>query len=305
MKPRGVALALVLSLLALPAVAVVVGAALHYFEDRTTGTIVVSGATRPYIVHVPRSYDPAKPTALVLSMHGAMTWPAFQMRVSGWNRLADEKGFIVAYPGGEGAGFAIFDLRDAEAPARMPDMVFISRLIDKLQATYNIDPARIYANGLSNGGGVSFALSCALSNRIAAVGLVASAQILPWEWCTDTKPVPMIAFHGSADAWTPYRGGKVWIAPDPFPSIPRWTGNWARRNRCASNPVKSTVTASVSRLEYPGCADDAAVVLYTIAGGGHTWPGGLQLPEWMLGATSRDIDATRVMWEFYEGHRLR
>jgi polyhydroxybutyrate depolymerase len=45
----------------------------------------------------------------------------------------------------------------------MPDVIFISELIDKLEASYNIDPARIYANGLSNGGGVTFALSCTLS----------------------------------------------------------------------------------------------------------------------------------------------
>jgi polyhydroxybutyrate depolymerase len=305
MKRRGIALAFALSLLLLPAVAVVIGAALHYFENRTSGTIVVSGHTRPYIVHVPATYDPRKPTALVLSMHGAMNWPAFQMRMSGWNRLADEQGFIVAYPGGEGAGPAIFNLDGARTPARMPDVVFISQLIDKLQASYNIDPARIYANGLSNGGGMSFVLSCALSHRIAAVGLVASAQILPWAWCTDTKPVPMIAFHGTADAWTPYRGGKVWIAPEPFPSIPKWAEKWARRNRCAPNAVESAAAASVSKLEYTGCADDASVVLYTIRDGGHTWPGGLQLPEWILGATSHDIDATRVMWKFYEKHRLR
>jgi polyhydroxybutyrate depolymerase len=303
MKRRGIALALVLSMLALPAVAVVIGAALHYFENRTSGTIVVSGYARPYIVHVPATYDPRKPTALVLSMHGAMNWPAFQMRVSGWNRLADEQGFIVAYPGGEGAGLAIFNMRGARTPARMPDVVFISQLIDKLQASYNIDAARIYANGLSNGGGMSFVLSCALSHRIAAVGLVASAQTLPWEWCTDTKPVPMIAFHGTADALTPYRGGKVSLAPEPFPSIPEWTAKWARRNRCANAVISAT--GGIARLEYAGCADDASVVLYTIAHGGHTWPGGLQLPEWILGETNRDIDATRVMWEFYEKHGLR
>jgi len=304
MKRRGIALAFVLSMLALPAVAVVVGAALHYFENRTTGTIVVSGATRPYIVHVPPRYDPAKPTPLVLSMHGAMNWPAFEMRVSGWNRLADEQGFIVAYPGGEGGPLGIFSLRGSRTPERMPDVVFISQLIDKLQASYNIDPSRIYANGFSNGGGMSFVLSCVLSHRIAAVGLVASAQTLPWEWCTDTKPVPMIAFHGTADAWTPYRGGKVWLAPDPFPSIPKWAANWARRNRCAHS-AESATAASVAKLEYTGCADDASVVLYTIRDGGHTWPGGLELPEWILGATSHDIDATRVMWKFYEEHRSR
>ena len=304
MRRRGIVIASVLSILALPAAAVLFGAAWHYLEDRTTGTIVVSGHTRPYIVHVPGRYDPAKPTALVISIHGAMGWPALQMRWSGWNRLADEEGFIVVYPGGEGSGPAVWHLRGRSAET-MPDVVFISQLIDKLRATYNIDPARIYANGLSNGGGMSFALSCRMSQRIAAVGLVGAAHLVPWEWCADTKPVPMIAFHGTADTITPYHGGKVWIAPEPFPDIPRLTANWARRNRCAPNAVESAAARSVTKLEYPECADDASVVLYTIANGGHTWPGGLQLPEWTLGETNRDIDATRVMWKFYQEHPLR
>ena len=55
-------------------------------------------------------------------------------------------------------------------PGLTRDVRFISELIDTLEAAYNIDPARIYANGLSNGGGMAFVLSCTLSDRIAAVG---------------------------------------------------------------------------------------------------------------------------------------
>jgi polyhydroxybutyrate depolymerase len=304
-RRRGIALASVLCLLALPAAAVLFGAARHYFENRTSGTIVSSGMARPYILHVPDRYDPAKPTPLVISMHGAMNWPAFQKTVSGWNRLADEHGFVVVYPAGEGTGPAIWLMRGRRTPASMPDVVFISELIDELRASYNIDPARIYANGLSNGAGMAFALSCTLSHRIAAVGLVASAHILPFDWCADTRPVPMVAFHGTADPVTPYAGGKVWIAADAFPSIPQWTARWARRNRCAASATESAAAASVTKLEYTGCADDASVVLYTIRNGGHSWPGGLRLPEWLLGKTSDDIDATRVMWKFYQEHPLR
>src|SRR5205807_1426075 len=65
------------------------------------------------------------------------------------------------------------------------DVRFISEMIDKLEAAYNIDPARIYANGFSNGGGMAFVLSCTMSDRIAAVGMVGTAQTLPWSWCTE------------------------------------------------------------------------------------------------------------------------
>lgn len=85
----------------------------------------------------------------------------------------------------------------------------------------------------------------------------------------------MIAFHGTDDRFTPYHGGTSWVARDHvFPSIPVFTAAWARRNRCAASPVESRVAADVARLEYTSCANDADVVLYTVHGGGHTWPGG-------------------------------
>jgi polyhydroxybutyrate depolymerase len=151
---------------------------------------------------------------------------------------------------------------------------------------------------------MSFVLSCTLSDRIAAVGMVSAAQLLPWSWCTDRRPVPMITFQGTADPMIPYEGGRSPIADNWFPNIPTWTASWARRNRCGTNPVESVVAPDVTRIEYPDCADGADVVLYRVEGGGHTWPGGKPLPEWFAGPTSNGVDATRQMWEFFRGHRL-
>jgi polyhydroxybutyrate depolymerase len=120
----------------------------------------------------------------------------------------------------------------------------------------------------------------------------------------DNHPVPMIAFHGTADDATPYDGGKSWVASQPFPSIPQWTANWARRNRCAAEPVPSQVGPDVTRLEYTQCSTNAPAILYTIHGGGHTWPGGTYLPEWFVGYTTQTIDASSLMWSFFKDHPL-
>lgn len=303
---------------------VLIVTAFFYRLHRTNGKIVSSGAERgyplsttmdssgqerEYVLYVPWSYDRAKPTPLIITMHGALLGPAAQMGISQWNRVADKHGFIVVYPAGltSGVGLAsgVLPIWPMEPEAILKaDVRFISDLIDKLEATYNIDPTRIYVNGFSNGGGMTFALSCTLSHRIAAVGTVAAAQSLPWSWCTDSRPVPMITFHGTADRFMPYNGGSSPIAPGIFPSVSAWAANWARRNRCGPNPVESVVDADVRRLEYTNCADDAAVVLYTIQGGGHTWPGGEPMPESMVGPTSSAIDATGQMWAFFGEHRL-
>jgi polyhydroxybutyrate depolymerase len=281
-----------------------------YSPDRANGTIVSSGHKREYLLYVPGSYDPARPTPLVISLHAAMLWPAHQRATTHWNRLADERGFIVVYPSGTtpwGSGTGALP----KIWLLKPDVVltanvrFISELIDTLEAAYNIDPDRIYANGFSNGGAMAFALSCRLSHRIAAVGTVSAAQDQqPSSWCGDPRPVPLINFHGTADR-VPYNGGTVWGSSKPFPSVLAWTADWARRNRCSPHSTESAVTADVTRLEYPDCADDAAVELYTIQGGGHSWPGGKPMPKWLVGPTTRSIDATSRMWEFFRQHPLR
>ncbi len=307
MKSRRRVLGAVFTLISLPLVAALIEAVSFSVRNRTNGSIVSSGEKREYLLYVPKSYHPARPTPLVISMHGGGTWPGQQRNLSGWNRLAESHAFIVAYP----AGLRIHDsgprawrvMRRGSGLSR--DVRFISDLIDDLERAYNIDPTRIYANGLSNGGGMAFVLSCTLSDRIAAVGMVAAAQTLPWSWCEDHRPVPMISFHGTADLMVPYEGGTTWVFPDgSFPDVSEWAARWAGRNRCGPDPALSAVAADVTRRGYTDCAGDATVVLFTIHGGGHTWPGGEPLPEWFVGLTSRGVDATRQMWAFFQQHRL-
>lgn len=304
MNGRTPVLVAALALIGLPVGLAMAEAVSFHVRNRSNGTILSSGQKREYLLYVPQSYDPTRPTPLVISLHGAGGWAAAQKETSGWNEVAERQGFIVVYPSGAaGAGPRIFHVDSG--PGLMKDVRFISELIDTLRAAYNIDPARIYANGLSNGGGMSFVLSCTLSDRIAAVGMVAAAQTLPWSWCTDHRPVPMIAFHGTADRQVPYHGGTSWAFDGRFPDVPGWVANWAGRNRCAPNPTDSVVATDVTRHEYGECANGAAVVLYTVEGGGHTWPGGKDLPEWLLGATTHSIDATSLMWTFFREHPLQ
>jgi polyhydroxybutyrate depolymerase len=274
------------------------------FKDKTNGSIVSSGNTRRYLLYVPKSYDRSKATPLIISIHPAATWGAVEKNMTHWNDLADQHGFIVVYPNGSGAFFDGFTSGPHVWPGgriSLPrDIRFISELIDKLESEYNIDPNRIYADGISNGGGMAFALSCNLSDRIAAVGTVAAAHIGPWE-CRDSKPVPTMVFHGTADKFAPYLGGSSPIAPRPFANIPDWTARVAQRNQCKGSPVETRVSPHVRRLAYTNCAAD--VVFYTIEGGGHTWPsGGKPYPEWIIGKTTGEINASNLLWEFYMQH---
>ena len=312
MNSRKIVIGAALVLIGLPIVLVLIvyGSfyAVFYFPNRTsatTGTIVSSAEKREYLLYVPKSYDRAKPTPLVINLHTAMSWPTSSMNISEWNLVADEHGFIVVYPAGTGFGPKSWEMAGSETPSRMPDVIFIAELIDKLEVSYNIDKRRIYADGMSNGGGMAFVLSCTLSERIAAVGMVSAGLYPEWSWCTDHRPVPVIAFHGTADPICPYNGGRTKFGDDIFPSVPSFMASWARRNRCGPNPIESAVAADVTRLQYTDCADDASVVLYMVKGEGHQWPGGKPIAaKWLVGPYSRSIDATRQMWAFFREHQL-
>ena len=291
---RTLSLAIALACLGMPSAFVLVSGTSHYFDNRTSGTLSVGRSEREYIVHVPPGYDGTRAAPLVLSMHGAGTTPALQKNVTGWNDTADRNGFIAAYPGGDGVWLKVF---------HDPDPQLIVALIAKLQAQYNIDRDRIYVNGLSNGGGMAYALSCIASDRIAAVGAVGPAITMSPDLCPTARPVPVVVFHGMADRFTKWEGGKVFVAPNPFPPISLWAANWARRNQCSPTQHESRVAADVTRVEYENCA--APIVIYKIDGGGHTWPGGKPFPEWFAGKTTTSINATELMWSFFKSHPRR
>jgi polyhydroxybutyrate depolymerase len=294
--------AVVLVILGLLILAALVIGVLYVRANVTNGKIVSSGQDRRYLLFVPTTYDAATPAPLVISIHGFSEWPAHQAQISGWSDLAQEYGFIVVYP--EGTGFPRRWRAGSQSEDPLVDVRFISDLIDELGRQYHIDPARVYANGLSNGGGMSFLLGCALSNRIAAIGSVSGAYLYPLDECRPSQPVPMIVFHGTADPIVPFLGGPSRDFDVPFPAIPDWIAARAKLNGCDEPPAELPASGEASGIRYTGCDQGADVVFYTIDGGGHSWPGGEPLPEWIAGSTTQDIDATRLMWEFFSRFSL-
>lgn len=272
----------------------------YAYLSRADGGLISSGEARRYRLHVPESYDPSVPAPLVISLHGAYLYPGMQQRLTGWDRLADKNGFVVAYP--RARGFPRV-WRLAPGPDLATEQRFFSDLIDELSSKFNIDQARIYVNGYSNGAAMTFMLSCMLADRVAAFGMVAT-PIVPWDWCENQRPAPMLAFHGTADPFVPYGGGENFLTTDPLPSMETWFSRWGVRNRCGNEPAITVLAGGVTLREYRGCAQEATARMYTLEGSGHIWPGGLKLPEVGTGSYSAAIDATAEMWAFFQGHAL-
>jgi polyhydroxybutyrate depolymerase len=262
--------------------------------------------TREFVLHLPPAHGQTEQTLpLVLFFHGGKSRAERMDGLTGFNELADQRAFVVAYPKGvdhrwnDGRGSAL---------ATADDVEFVHDLIDHLVSRYRIDPRKVYATGISNGGMVLHLLACRLHGQIAAIASVAGT--LPANVarsCARDARMAVLMIHGTKDPlvlWRGGTGGKPGQIRGETLSVAESIAFWASRDGCDARPRATTRVGSGDagtvtwRLEY--CRD---VVLYKVVDGGHTWPGGPQYaPEALIGKTSRDFSATRTIWEFFASH---
>lgn len=266
-------------------------------------TLYDDTASRFYYVYIPASYDAQVPVPMVFAIHGFAQGALGLAGYSGWEAVAEENGFILVYPQGSGViprwETGLFSQLEGE----VDDVGFFRDMIDTISQNLCIDSTRIYANGLSNGGGMSYRLACQLSDHIAAVGGVAGAYT-EFGGCEPNRPVPFIIFHGSEDSIVPYEGGNS--AMFNFPRIDDFALSWAERNECDLNPQSEIIADDVTMLAYTNCSNEADVILYTILGGGHTWAGAniTRLSDRFGGYVTQSISASELMWAFFSRYTL-
>ena len=263
------------------------------------------GRTRRTIVHVPESYDPSVPTSLVFNLHGYMSADWQQALLTHMHEAAEARGVIVAYPQGVDLSWNAGDCCGTAWSDSVDDVGFVRALLDRLEATYCVDPARVYATGMSNGGFMSHRLACEMSDRIAAVAPVAGVLGIDPLSCAPERAVPVLQFHGTADGLVPYGGGTPLISTLGFGlvfrSVEETIAHWSVVDGCEAAEVEMYAAGDATCVRRVGC--EADVELCTVAGGGHTWPGGLAVP--FLGHTTTDVDATERMLDFFEDHPMR
>jgi polyhydroxybutyrate depolymerase len=266
------------------------------------------GRPRSSLLHVPDKYDPSSGAMLVLNFHGFTSTGWQQALLSRMSRHSDERGFIVAYPEGIAASWNAGACCGTAWSDSVDDVGFVRALLDAIAERYCIDPSRVFATGMSNGGFFSHRLACELSDRIAAVAPVAGVLGIPEAACAPPREVPVLHFHGTADPLVPYAGGTP-ILPQlgaglVFRSVAQTLTHWRSRNGCSGFERGFYQQGDATCVEWPDCSGGAQTALCTIDGGGHTWPGGLPLPELVAGKTSGDLDATATMLDFFEAHAM-
>ncbi len=272
---------------------------LAHAQNYIQETFLHDGLQREYLIYVPNSYNISKTCPLVLNLHGYGSNANQQSIYADFRTLAERDTFIIVCPNGTN------DLSgsrhwNADNGTIVDDIGFLSNLIDYLLSQYNIDASKVYSTGMSNGGFMSYKLACDLSNKIAKIASVTgSMNLVQYNNCFPGTDIPIMQIHGTSDLTVPYNGSTFSV------SINDLIAFWINNNQCNTTAeiynfpnTNTSDNSSASRYIYYKGTEES-VILIKVEGGGHTWPGSIDVPA--FGNTCKDFNASEEIWEFFKG----
>jgi polyhydroxybutyrate depolymerase len=273
---------------------------------------------RSYRLHIPSGYRPQQAIPLVIVVHGAFSTAKQIEKQTGFSELADRFGFVAAYPNGIGI-FGFLQHWNAghccgkAAADGIDDIGFIDETIADARRILNIDAARIYMVGFSNGGMFTHRYGAQRAATLAAIAPLAGPaggrvdpQKPEWRIPQPDVPLPVIAFHGTGDDKVPFDGGPSSGKPDGrhYLSARESASIWVAQNRCNPQPVmQKRREGSVEITTWADCGDGVAVELYSLRDWGHQWPGPYFTERLEPQAPLHGFDAAGIIWEFFQKYQ--
>ncbi len=246
------------------------------------------GITRNYIFHRPENIKENAP--LIFVLHGYTGSPQNLAAHSNFNELADKYGFAICYPKGikDKHGNSHWDA-DLDA-SETDDVGFLKRLAAHLQTTYQLNPNRTFACGMSNGGFMSYTLACQASDVFSAIASVTGTMSkATWEKCSNATPIPVLQIHGIADNVVPIDGtmseNDGWGGA---PKLDEIMSFWANKNNCTTKDSIVFID-NTNAYHYTNCVDNNEIWYYKIENYGHSWPKN----------NDTGWDASEIIWIFF------
>ncbi len=282
--------------------------------------LIVGNEKRDFLLHVPRSYRDGAAVPLLIVLHGGGGSAGDMQKLTRFNNLSAEAGFIVVYPEGEKNLWNDGRMADNLIRKGADDVQFIAQLVATLSSAYVIDQSRIYAVGFSNGGAMAFRLACQLPGLFAGIATVsASFPRYLANHCEPLTPLSVMMMHGTYDQTIPWEGGDSSTKSSQFGlfiPVEQTAKFWARSGGCAERPTRTRMKDLdmkagyfVDELRFGSCKPNTEVLLYAIVGGGHGWPTQVTGPITdlligrALGKSLKELDASRLVWNFLSKQR--
>ena len=273
--------------------------------------------TRDYLLYVPAGAGAGSPVLVYL--HGCSQTAADAAVGTRFNRLADERGFIVVYPEqlttpnqAQGNGIGCWNwfrpdhqMRDAGEPATLAGIT--RTVVD----TYGADPRRVYVHGASAGADMAVVMGATYPDVYAAVGALAGC---PYASCLDAtgglayvamgpraRTVPVFIGQGTHDTTNPMPAGAMlveqWLGSNDLAddgltngSDPRLADSSESHDAAEGNGYAYTVDHYV---DAHGCA---LLDYVLVTGLGHAYPSGDPAGSF---TDPRGPDATAAAWDFF------
>lgn len=271
------------------------------------------GIERDYRVHLPRGYTSQgnkMPVVIYLHGGGGNVRSSYQDKL---DQISDKYGFILASPSGTRVKRGIMSRawnggkwKGGQCCGDADDVGFISKMIEELKKQFNVDENRVYACGISNGGLMANRLACELSNKIAAIAVIAPAAVP--QNCKPSRPIAMMDIHGTDDLCNPFDGsvpkGICGKSPYKRMSPHEVVDTWLEINEC-SRDYSIFYKKGNATCESYKCKNSTEVVFCKVKGMGHTWPSGSQyLSKRVVGPVSHDISSEQI-YDFFKKHSLK
>lgn len=248
--------------------------------------ITAGDANRSYFVAEPPPGAPV--SAVLMSLHGTSSTADRQARLSGFEQLTQTASAVVVFPE------AVQPIRTGYEWDPSRDVDFIAGLATQLLSRHRTPHGRVILTGMSGGARMSSLFASVHPGLVQAVGAVAGLRSpgVPVH-----RSVPILSFHGTNDRINPYGGSGTQRWNESVPDAAR---AWALSNGITDAPTEVAVSPTLTRTTYGAEGQPGEVTLWTSRKAGHTWPGGHLglLLSLFLGRTSREIDATKSIWEF-------
>lgn len=278
-------------------------------------TLIINsgGFDRVAHVHIPKGYMADSKPPLVLVLHGAGGSGPYVLDKDGWAAKADQEGFLAVAPDGlpafprlppaTGTNPALWNsgqLKPNSPRAVVDDVAYFKQLLDQLKSTVTYDDQRVFVVGHSNGGMMAFRLASELSERFTAVGAVAG--LLTLENPQPKKPLPTLCMLGSKDPLMPIAGGEVKLpwGTRQYKPVSESLSKWAKAIGCEEEPKVISEKDQVRTVEYPSQMNGPSLTVLYLEGHGHHWPGfKSSLPDQYVGPYSTKLNATDVLWAFF------
>jgi polyhydroxybutyrate depolymerase len=247
-------------------------------------------ASRPYEIHVPRTYSRGTPAPLIVLLHGYGSSGAQQSAYFGFSELANSRGVLIAYPDGtvDRDGRRFWNATDACCNlygSDVDDVAYLTAVLEDVERNYDVDRRRVFFVGHSNGAFMAHRMACALAARVSGIVALAGDVWSDPTRCKPAEPVAVLQVHGDRDAVIPYAGGAILGTMGAIPAAPESVATWAALDGCTGGlaatderlDLDSRLAGAETRVARWTCSTGAAE-LWTIEGGGHI--PSLQLPTW-------------------------